>query len=498
MAYTTANDTTAKLLDGDSFILRTPYVSGEANGVLILAIISCISATAVTGLLLAIALSAYNTRKSTSSNLFVRSHVAAYFVSLLLCEIFQTVGSIMNIRWYNQMAVTYGPYCTVQGVVKHFSDVGSAYWSLIIAMNTFWILFLRWKLKRFVLISALVGGWSTIGAIVSAGPGLVQKVDHGPFYAISGYWCWIADDYPTERITMDYMIMFLSAALSFVMYVLVFLKLRGNVMLHGWRLSFRFGRVKSEHSARSVDSHAVNVAKSMLLYPLAYTILLLPIAVTRFVEWTGHEVPFTVTILCDSIFLLSGTVNVVLFLTTRRVLPVNSVIPRAISQRFSRGSTRDSKYSTNSTSTTFTDIEKVVYAESALSRTDSRNSHDISARAPTRYPDTPSYSPTKVVEEYATDDLADDTQSRVSNDTWRPNADSRRSDDTWRPDPELRRSDDTWRPAPIELPPLQMDLLEVPSASRLPERSPTIPVAIPTGEFRPFGEHPDNLRHPEV
>lgn len=32
-----------------------------------------------------------------------------------------------------------------------------------------------------MLISALVGGWSTIGAIVSAGPGLVQKVDHGPF-----------------------------------------------------------------------------------------------------------------------------------------------------------------------------------------------------------------------------------------------------------------------------------------------------------------------------
>lgn len=59
--------------------------------------------------------------------------------------------------------------------------------------------------------------------------------------------------------------MFLSALLSFIMYVLVFLKLRGNILLHGWRLSFRFGRGVTEYSTRSVDSHAVTVAKSMLL-----------------------------------------------------------------------------------------------------------------------------------------------------------------------------------------------------------------------------------------
>lgn len=81
-------------------------------------------------------ISAFNTRKSTSRNLFVRSHVAAYFICMLSCEVVQStsrrkllskhvlvliyalaIGSIMNVRWFSQMAVTFGPYCTTQGLI---------------------------------------------------------------------------------------------------------------------------------------------------------------------------------------------------------------------------------------------------------------------------------------------------------------------------------------------------------------------------------------------
>ena len=87
----------------------------------------------------------------------------------------------------------------------------------IIAVNTFWILFLRWPLKRYVLIFAIIGGWAAIGAVISAGPAALQKASTGPFCefafpcfmtppsdiidAISGYWCWISDEYASERIT---------------------------------------------------------------------------------------------------------------------------------------------------------------------------------------------------------------------------------------------------------------------------------------------------------
>ncbi|KAI8985552.1 hypothetical protein BD414DRAFT_488459 [Trametes punicea] len=438
MAYMGSSpiDTVATLLDGDSFILRRPYSTSEARGVLLLAVISCISATAVAGLLLAVAVSAYNTRRSTSPTLFVRSHVAAYFVSMLLCEVVQTIGSILNLRWFDKGAVTYDPYCTIQGVLKHISDVGTAYWSLIIAMNTFWILFLRWKLRRVVLIAALVGGWSTIGAIVSTGPLAIQSVERGPFYAISGYWCWIQDEYPAERLTLDYMIMFISALLSFVMYVLVFLRLRGNVMLHGWRLSFRFRRGPAGPAPKSVDTHAINVAKGMLLYPLAYTIMILPIAISRFSEWMGHEVPFAVTIACDAIFLLSGAsdiivysqdvptfgcvpglVNVILFLTTRRVLPANSVFPTSVCRLFCPSS----RSSTFTTSSALTDIERIVYQGSMLTRTGITDTRRLSGNETVRYPYSP-YSPGKAADgcDQTSLDGANTAHFRTDEAAWRP------------------------------------------------------------------------------
>ncbi|TBU49185.1 hypothetical protein BD309DRAFT_852116 [Dichomitus squalens] len=368
----TPDDVLRTLPNGQPLVISQYYAAGETSGVVVLAVISCTSAIAVACLLTAIAISAWNTRKLSSPTLFVRSHVAAYFVSLLLCEIVQTIGSIMSIRWVQERAVSYGPYCTVQGVLKQIADVGTAYWYVnfrsIIALNTFCILFLRWRLGRYVLISTMIIGWSTIGAIITSGPTAIQRVDAGPFCksnfydAISGYWCWISDQYPSERITLDYLIMFLSALLSFVMYSLVFLRLRGNILVHGWHVSFHLRPECSEGSPKSIDTHVMNIAKGMLLYPVAYTILLLPIAICRFAEWTGHNVSFAATISSDAIFLLSGIVNVVLFLTTRRVLPLHSVLPKTVSSLF-RSSNADQsspRSSTFSASSFSNDPEKSI------------------------------------------------------------------------------------------------------------------------------------------
>ncbi|OJT09841.1 hypothetical protein TRAPUB_13711 [Trametes pubescens] len=210
--------------------------------------------------------------------------------------------------------------------------------------------------------------------------------------------------------------MFLSALLSFIMYILVFLRLRGNIMLHGWRMSIRFGRRSTEYSTRSVDSHAVNVAKRC--------------------------------------------VNVALFLTTRRVLPAGSVIPQSISQRFRTPTRVNTKQSIcTSSSAAFTDVEKMIYAEHALSRTDSMGSQStyvVSTRTSTQYPETPVFSVGEPAEEY--DDVALDSAGLGS-------------DPAWSPDRPVERLDISPR-----------------EPRRVSEPSLTIPVAIPTGAFRPFGD----------
>jgi len=71
---------------------------------------------------------------------------------------------------------------------------------------------------------------------------------------------------------------------------------------------------------KSSNSHFNAVARQMLLYPIAYTLVILPIAVARFTAFAGYDVPFSATIFCDTVYMLSGTINVVLFVSTRRLI----------------------------------------------------------------------------------------------------------------------------------------------------------------------------------
>ena len=78
----------------------------------------------------------------------------------------------------------------------------------------------------------------------------------------------------------------------------------------------------------------MKVARRMTWYPVAYTILVIPIVSTRIATFIGAPVPYQVTIFTASIFMLSGFVNAVLFTTTRRVLPANNIFPEFIRKLF--------------------------------------------------------------------------------------------------------------------------------------------------------------------
>ncbi|KAJ7914697.1 hypothetical protein B0H13DRAFT_2189873 [Mycena leptocephala] len=313
------------LPDGSEWLLRMNYTSREVHGVTVLVVFSCVSLTAVVGLLLAISLSAFNTRSWTVDkhpHLFVRTPVAAYFISLLLSDLIQAIGSILNAMWIRDMAVEVGVVCTVQGVLKQTADVATAFWTLVIATHTFCLIVLQLKWSRLTLLTTLIGGWVGISAILIAGPLGRNTSRHGPFYGISGYWCWIAPDYTTSRITLDYMFMFIAAAFSFVLYTLVFLRMRGNIVMEGRRIVFRRARIT--WLGYQFENQKLAIARQMLLIKVAYTILILPIAASRFSSFAGKDVPFEVTVFSAAVFLLSGVVNVTLFTTTRRILPPDS------------------------------------------------------------------------------------------------------------------------------------------------------------------------------
>lgn len=276
--------------------------------------------------------SAIRSIRSPDEHKFIRTHVAAYFFSLLLCDLAQGIGALLNTRWIAEGGLEIGSYCTAQAAIKQTGNVGTALWSFVIAVHTFDVLFLRWHIADYVCYGTLVGVWAFLGFIVILGPSVIESRERGPFYGISGYWCWITAAYPVERYALEYLFMFASAGLSFILYFLVFLRLRGNVSVSGWHI--RFHRVQNGpggdnsnnglfHDGRR-DPHLMQVARQMLWYPVAYTILVLPIAAARFSAFNGQTVPLAVTIFTSSIFMLSGFVNAVLFTTTRRVIQLPS------------------------------------------------------------------------------------------------------------------------------------------------------------------------------
>lgn len=207
------------------------------------------------------------------------------------------------------------------------------------------MLFLRRQWSTRTCYIVLIVSWGVILFDLCIGNFIIaDPKGRGPYYGISGYWCWITTAYPVERYTTEYLFMFASAGFSFTLYLLVFFKLRGNISLgDGFKLHFhqrpkvRVGRTAAGTfimtDDRRVESHLTTVAKQMLWYPIAYTVLVLPIAAARFSTFSGASVPFSVTIFTAAVFMLTGFVNAVLFCLTRNVLP------GTWRQRFGIGST---------------------------------------------------------------------------------------------------------------------------------------------------------------
>jgi len=125
--------------------------------------------------------------------------------------------------------------------------------------------------------------------------------------------------------------MMTSATFSFILYSLVFFRLRGNISVTGYKISFhrrpniRIGRASNGTFVvtddRRVESYLDTVAKHMLWYPIVYIFVILPIAATRFSTFHGKPVQFEVTMFTAAVFMLHGFFNAVLFCTTRNILP---------------------------------------------------------------------------------------------------------------------------------------------------------------------------------
>jgi len=318
----TANTTSSKIIYNASM---TPYMSFESG------FISAIVGAAFLSAFSVIMLLVMNVMHPPS-RLGDRTHIPLIFGSLIASNFVQSIGTMFDARWVSLGRVSPGTLCSLQGGIKQAGNVGTAVWSFALAHHAFNLLFLRARLTTRSKWITLAVGWTFIVFVVAIGPLAIQRKDLGPYFGPSGFWCWITGQYPASQFFLEYMLEWTSAFFSFLLYVIVLLRVRGN-LIHDtagkWSLqwiprseSWQLGFVRDY-----LDSCTVRLAAIIVWYPVTYTVLIVPISIARFASYAGARVPHGFTFLADLIFALGGFANLLLFLGTRRFMPDVSTVP---------------------------------------------------------------------------------------------------------------------------------------------------------------------------
>ncbi|KAG8692403.1 hypothetical protein FRC08_009797 [Ceratobasidium sp. 394] len=322
----------------DTTFWYKPY---EARGVAVSAVASCLSFVSIVSLFSLLAWTSI-TGRGRMDKPFLRTRIGAYVVSLMVADFAQAIsGGIMCIRWVAERHISAGHFCAAQGAIKLFSSLGIAMWSAVIALYTFRLLFFNSQTSQFSCIATLVIVWSGIITIVIVGPTVIESETRGDYYGRAGYWCWITSGYNTERFVLQYLFMFVSAFVSLIVYCLIFFRLRGNLVGEGYKiriLSVPQSRAWNLQTGRAVmESKTMAIAWQLMWYPVSYVILILPLSAARWAEFSGIKVPFHATIFGHTIYMLSGFVNTVLFITTRHVLPPIKLRRKTVSSNAAQG-----------------------------------------------------------------------------------------------------------------------------------------------------------------
>jgi len=263
--------------------------------------------------------------------MYGNTHINGYFRSLLVANAVQAFGTALNFKWAVDGGVQPGLFCSAQGGIKQGGNIATALWSFILSVHLFNLLFLRTQSTKLGFWSTIVGGWGVVVFIVVIGPTAIQTPQRGPYFGISGAWCWITSQYHQEQIFLEYFLEYVSAACCMFLYTVVILRMRGDLAYENGKWSLRF--LRSEDSWQLslrrdlIDYTMLQAIQKMIWYPVVYTLLIIPISIARLSQFAGANVPFWATVLADVIFNLTGFANVVILLTTRRLFPDTRDLP---------------------------------------------------------------------------------------------------------------------------------------------------------------------------
>lgn len=163
--------------------------------------------------------------------------------------------------------------------------------------------------------------WLFVILYVGIGSGLNQK--SSLYYDPTPYWCWIGQGYLAERITGEYVWMWLALFVSVFVYVPLFMWGRGYLTVdrtHWWRIGVRTRPLpRGAEEGQNARVRPPRLSLAILGYPVIYSIIILPLSIVRWITFAAGDkaVKSAGTFAVIFLFGLSGAANVLLLLTTR-------------------------------------------------------------------------------------------------------------------------------------------------------------------------------------
>jgi len=232
-----------------------------------------------------------------------------YMASLFVFDILQAMGGILDVRWAHRGIVTTGPYCTAQGVIQQIGELGVALITLILAVHTFvaalWRVGLEargFALFLVVLVTIFIALWVGIGSGI-----------HKNYETPTPYWCWISPSFPGERLGGEYIWLWLALFASVLLYIPLYFWTEGRLDVD----KTKWYKFQVSNLNQQVEYTQRRAALGMLLYPLAYSLVVLPLSIARWSQFSGRDVPSAATFFGVAMYNLSGAINVFLLLTVR-------------------------------------------------------------------------------------------------------------------------------------------------------------------------------------
>ncbi|KIM84269.1 hypothetical protein PILCRDRAFT_6532 [Piloderma croceum F 1598] len=254
---------------------------------------------------------------------FFHTQLGHYAACLLGGNLFASAAGTVVGHWVILGGMHEGSICTAQAVLMQIGHWAVAYFTVTIAVHTCRSLVFRSPQKAWLGATVVVIGWLSA---VAVGIAPLKMSNSGSSnhsaYGLDGFTCGIKRVDPVPEFLFHLLPIFLAASVSAVIYSLIYLVLRGTLVIRGGL------KINLDPQQRWIGRYAFDeyhrfiraVAKSMLWYPFAYILLLLPYSITKLLNLSGYPVAFGGQVFAETCAVMLGFVNVCLLYNTFRVL----------------------------------------------------------------------------------------------------------------------------------------------------------------------------------